>query len=219
MQIAVFCDRCGTETAHDYLVHDRMTRAERLAVARNHMAAYEGWSCGPDGDFCPECRQAPVPEREFSPDWTVPPAPRWKTATGPIWQPGGKTRRRRRTVPEREQPVVTGPGVIKAREDAFSDWLMGTAAPGGEDALHEAFCAGWDAAAPHTAGEIEVLLRNWHGDRDKLVAVKALAEQMGDRSGEPAPQARRAQVHLPMSDRRIVAPIRRRLLEILDGKL
>lgn len=51
--IAVFCDTCGVEVRHDYLVHDLMTREQRLAVAREHLARNEGWSCAADGDFCP----------------------------------------------------------------------------------------------------------------------------------------------------------------------
>lgn len=54
-QIVVFCDRCGTEAAHDYVVHDLMTREERLGVARAHLSADEGWSCTAYGDFCPAC--------------------------------------------------------------------------------------------------------------------------------------------------------------------
>ena len=54
LQIAVFCDRCGTEVRHDYLVHDLMTREQRLAVAREHLARNEGWSCTAAGDFCPD---------------------------------------------------------------------------------------------------------------------------------------------------------------------
>lgn len=55
-QIAVFCDHCGTVTEHDYVVHDQMTREERLGVARTHLADNEGWSCTPEGDFCPACK-------------------------------------------------------------------------------------------------------------------------------------------------------------------
>lgn len=55
--IVVFCDGCGVEVEHDYVVHDLMTREERLGVARAHLVANEGWSCGPEGDFCPRCRR------------------------------------------------------------------------------------------------------------------------------------------------------------------
>jgi hypothetical protein len=51
----------------------------------------------------------------------------------------------------------------------------------------------------------------------KLAAVAELARQLGDRSSEPALPAPLVKVHLPLSDRRIVEPIRRRLLEILEG--
>jgi hypothetical protein len=69
------------------------------------------------------------------------------------------------------------------------------------------------------AGDREAILRlNWHGDRDKICAVRALADELGDRSGEGVPAAPLVKVHLPVSDRRIVDPIRRMLLEILEGK-
>jgi len=55
IQIAVFCDRCGIDVRHDYVVHDLMTREQRLGVARSHLSRNEGWSCGTDGDFCPRC--------------------------------------------------------------------------------------------------------------------------------------------------------------------
>ena len=54
-QIAVFCDRCGTEVEHDYEVHDQMTPAERIGVARAHLDSNESWSCTAAGDFCPAC--------------------------------------------------------------------------------------------------------------------------------------------------------------------
>ena len=73
-----------------------------------------------------------------------------------------------------------------------------------------------DAVASAEAN-IAVLYRNWTGDRDKLVAIRTLADQLGDRSGEPAALAPEVRVHLPVSDRRVVEPIRRMLLEILDG--
>lgn len=59
-QIVVCCDTCGREVEHDYVVHDLMTRGERLAVARAHLASNERWSCTPDGDFCPDCKEGPV---------------------------------------------------------------------------------------------------------------------------------------------------------------
>lgn len=54
--IVVFCDECGVEARRDYLVHDLMTREQRLGVARHHMNRNEGWSCTPDGDFCQDCK-------------------------------------------------------------------------------------------------------------------------------------------------------------------
>jgi hypothetical protein len=55
LSIVVFCDRCGVEVEHDYVVHDLMTREQRLAVAREHMTRNEGWSCTAGGDYCPVC--------------------------------------------------------------------------------------------------------------------------------------------------------------------
>lgn len=54
-QITVFCDHCGFEATGDYMVSDDMTKTERLAVARKHLVANEGWEHADDGDdFCPE---------------------------------------------------------------------------------------------------------------------------------------------------------------------
>jgi hypothetical protein len=61
LTIVVVCDQCGTETGHDYVVHDLMTREQRLGTARSHLARNEGWSCDSAGDFCPACRQTPAP--------------------------------------------------------------------------------------------------------------------------------------------------------------
>ena len=58
LTIAVFCDGCGTEVQKPYLVHDLMTREQRLGVARDHMSRDKGWSCTADGDFCPACKPA-----------------------------------------------------------------------------------------------------------------------------------------------------------------
>lgn len=55
-QITVFCDHCGRERTGDYLVHEDMTRTERLAVARKHLVENEGWEHDEEvgDDFCPE---------------------------------------------------------------------------------------------------------------------------------------------------------------------
>lgn len=54
-QITVFCDHCGVERTGDYLVHEGMTKTERLAVARQHLVNNEGWEHTDTGDdFCPE---------------------------------------------------------------------------------------------------------------------------------------------------------------------
>lgn len=54
-RIAVFCDECRVTVSHDYLVHDAMTKAQRLQVARNHLVANEGWTCTPAEDVCRQC--------------------------------------------------------------------------------------------------------------------------------------------------------------------
>ncbi|MFE6408190.1 hypothetical protein ACFVOR_14790 [Streptomyces sp. NPDC057837] len=53
-RITVFCDHCGVEDTGEYLVHEGMTRSERLAVARRHLVEVKGWEHTGDGDdFCP----------------------------------------------------------------------------------------------------------------------------------------------------------------------
>lgn len=55
VQVTVFCDHCGVENTGDYMVHEVMTKADRLTVARRHLVANEGWEHTADGDdFCPE---------------------------------------------------------------------------------------------------------------------------------------------------------------------
>jgi hypothetical protein len=54
-QIGVYCDRCRRVVSHDYLVHDAMTKAQRLQVARDHLTANEGWTCTPAEDVCRQC--------------------------------------------------------------------------------------------------------------------------------------------------------------------
>jgi hypothetical protein len=63
-EIGVYCDECGLTVSHDYLVHEGMTKAQRLQVARDHLTANEGWSCTPDADLCPSCA---ADEREMTP--------------------------------------------------------------------------------------------------------------------------------------------------------
>jgi hypothetical protein len=54
-RIAVFCDRCGTEHAADYLVHEADDQPTRLGYARKHLRS-QGWRCDETGDFCPSCK-------------------------------------------------------------------------------------------------------------------------------------------------------------------
>lgn len=59
-QITVFCDHCGTEHTGDYMVSEGMSSEERLAVARKHLVANEGWEHNEYGDdFCPEHAGSP----------------------------------------------------------------------------------------------------------------------------------------------------------------
>lgn len=55
--ITVFCDRrgCRTERTGEYMVSTEMDSEERLAVARRHLVANEGWEHTDEGDdFCPK---------------------------------------------------------------------------------------------------------------------------------------------------------------------
>jgi hypothetical protein len=54
--IGVFCDNCGTEEVHDYLVVDDMDQQERFEVARRHLEKNENWRCTEAGDYCPVCK-------------------------------------------------------------------------------------------------------------------------------------------------------------------
>jgi len=57
LRVAVYCDKCGAEVEHDYVVHDLMTHQQRLDVARMYLVRNEGWSCtSDDGDLCPRCQ-------------------------------------------------------------------------------------------------------------------------------------------------------------------
>ena len=63
-QITVFCDHCGTRNTGDYMVREDMTSEQRLAVARKHLVANEGWEHTGDGDdFCPEHAGSPAEEQ------------------------------------------------------------------------------------------------------------------------------------------------------------
>lgn len=55
--ITVYCDRCHVERQSSYIVHDKLARAERLAIARAHMRTL-GWVCDTTGDHCPDCHPA-----------------------------------------------------------------------------------------------------------------------------------------------------------------
>lgn len=60
--ISVFCDDCGTTVTNDFVVSDRITKPERLELARNHLRNTARWSCTPAGDFCPTCKPTPAAE-------------------------------------------------------------------------------------------------------------------------------------------------------------
>lgn len=57
--VTVFCDRCGGEITHDYLVP---AGADSLDVARAYLAKH-GWAITPGSDLCPGCR----PRRPVAP--------------------------------------------------------------------------------------------------------------------------------------------------------
>ena len=56
VRITVFCDHCGVENTGEYMVHEVMTKADRLTVARRHLVQNEGWQHDAEygDDFCPE---------------------------------------------------------------------------------------------------------------------------------------------------------------------
>lgn len=49
--VTVYCDRCGDEATHDYLVP---AGSDSLDVARAHLAK-NGWAVSPASDLCPAC--------------------------------------------------------------------------------------------------------------------------------------------------------------------
>lgn len=54
-RLGVFCDRCEDTFEADFIVSTEMTKAERLAVVRNHVVKRLGWRCDKTGDFCNHC--------------------------------------------------------------------------------------------------------------------------------------------------------------------
>jgi hypothetical protein len=52
MQAMIACNSCGTESG-DYIAS---TQDDALTVARTDLNQHR-WSCGPEGDFCPNCGQ------------------------------------------------------------------------------------------------------------------------------------------------------------------
>lgn len=64
-QIGVFCDDCGVIETADFMVHEDMTKEERLGVARKHLVETKRWTCTPeDGDLCPACAAAARSEEQ-----------------------------------------------------------------------------------------------------------------------------------------------------------
>lgn len=54
--LSVTCGSCTTTDRREYTVPADLTTAERTEfVARVHLRR-EGWSCTPDGDYCPACQ-------------------------------------------------------------------------------------------------------------------------------------------------------------------
>lgn len=56
--VTVFCDKCGAEVTHDYLVP---AGQDSLTVARQYLATHEGWEVTPRSDLCTECRATDPP--------------------------------------------------------------------------------------------------------------------------------------------------------------
>lgn len=53
-RIGVNCDECWTVVEDDFIVSDRVTKAERFEIARKRLRR-QGWSCTEDGDLCGDC--------------------------------------------------------------------------------------------------------------------------------------------------------------------
>ncbi|MGK3708669.1 hypothetical protein [Arthrobacter sp. IK3] len=56
--VTVYCDRCGTEETHDYLVP---AGKDSIDVARRHLAEHRSWVTGAF-DLCPDCVTATTRE-------------------------------------------------------------------------------------------------------------------------------------------------------------
>ena len=54
--VTVYCDSCGNEETHDYLVPAGM---DSIAVARRVLAENHGWVTGVR-DYCPDCDTYPA---------------------------------------------------------------------------------------------------------------------------------------------------------------
>jgi hypothetical protein len=58
--VTVYCDECGIEESHDYLVPAGI---DSLFVARRHLRENAGWEINYFEDLCPDCKsKEPVPE-------------------------------------------------------------------------------------------------------------------------------------------------------------
>ncbi|MCC3292974.1 hypothetical protein [Arthrobacter sp. zg-Y1110] len=55
--VTVYCDECGIEETHDYLVP---AGQDSLAVARRHLNMNLGWETGARADLCPACLPTPA---------------------------------------------------------------------------------------------------------------------------------------------------------------
>ena len=92
------------------------------------------------------------------------------------------------TVPP-QATAVPGDPHFGAREAAFNDWrsnvILGTTDNHTEDVAHEAFCSGWEAAAPHLAAAERAKLQ------PAIDRVAALAEAAQAKAVEGAVAAER----------------------------
>jgi len=67
--LGVFCDECEIVIEGDFIVHDGMSKDERLGVVRAHAVSEFGWLCEDGDDLCANCREDADPKILHAP-WT-----------------------------------------------------------------------------------------------------------------------------------------------------
>jgi hypothetical protein len=68
--LGVFCDECEIVVEGDFIVHEGMTKAERLGVVRTYAVGTFGWLCQDGEDLCANCRDEADPMILHAP-WTA----------------------------------------------------------------------------------------------------------------------------------------------------